>query len=131
MIRSLTQQVADLTQQLHEAEDAARAREAAAAAAAERADAAQGLIDSLRARAASAEAEAKPLRAQLAELADALDVKVRAEAAYSFVFSHCVEHAKPASLDSHCMSRTLIRPAPAVHGTETALAARPLCLETS
>ena len=66
----------DFTQRLHAAEDAARAREAAAAAAAERADAAQGLIDSLRARAAAAEAEAKPLRMQLTELADNLDAKV-------------------------------------------------------
>ena len=66
----------DLKQQLHAAEDAAREREMAATAAAERAAAAHGLINSLRARAAAAEAEAKPLRAQLAELADSLDVKV-------------------------------------------------------
>jgi len=69
-------QVEDLRRQLQTAEDTARERELAAVAAAERAAAAQSLIDSLRARAVAAEAEAKPLRAQLAELADTLDVKV-------------------------------------------------------
>ena len=74
--RAHATQVEDLRQQLQAAEDTARERELQAAAAAERAAAAQGLIDSLRARAVAAEAEAKPLRAQLAELADTLDVKV-------------------------------------------------------
>ena len=68
-----------MRQQLQAAEDTARERETSAAAAAERATAAHSLIGSLRARAVAAEAEAKPLRAQLAELADTLDVKVSSD----------------------------------------------------
>jgi len=81
--------VEDLRRQLQAAEDTAREREVAAAAAAERAAAAQSLIDSLRARAVAAEAEAKPLRAQLAELGDTLDVKVCFVATAKPVSVHC------------------------------------------